>query len=73
MNEIERDADYMSAALALGRRNLGRALPNPAVGAIVARDGVIVGRGFTDRGDALMPRLSRWPWRVRRRVAPPCM
>ena len=50
MNDIERHAAYMSAALALGRRNLGRAAPNPAVGAIVARDGAIVGRGFTDEG-----------------------
>ena len=38
------------AALALGRRNLGRAAPNPAVGALVVRGGVIVGRGFTGAG-----------------------
>jgi diaminohydroxyphosphoribosylaminopyrimidine deaminase/5-amino-6-(5-phosphoribosylamino)uracil reductase len=44
------DADFMSAALALGRRALGRAAPNPAVGAIVVRDGVIVGRGWTKPG-----------------------
>jgi diaminohydroxyphosphoribosylaminopyrimidine deaminase / 5-amino-6-(5-phosphoribosylamino)uracil reductase len=44
------DADFMNAALALGRRALGRAAPNPAVGAIVVRDGVIVGRGWTKPG-----------------------
>lgn len=44
------DAAYMAAALALGRRNLGRTAPNPAVGALVVRDGVIVGRGFTGVG-----------------------
>ena len=47
MIDLHRDETYMTAALALGRRNLGRAAPNPAVGALVVRDGVIVGRGFT--------------------------
>jgi diaminohydroxyphosphoribosylaminopyrimidine deaminase/5-amino-6-(5-phosphoribosylamino)uracil reductase len=40
----------MQLALALGRRSLGRAWPNPAVGAVVVRDGVIVGRGWTQAG-----------------------
>ncbi|RFB80290.1 bifunctional diaminohydroxyphosphoribosylaminopyrimidine deaminase/5-amino-6-(5-phosphoribosylamino)uracil reductase RibD [Methylovirgula sp. 4M-Z18] len=37
----------MAAALNLGRRGLGQTSPNPAVGALVVKDGVIVGRGFT--------------------------
>lgn len=37
----------MRRALALARQALGRVSPNPAVGAVVARDGVIVGEGFT--------------------------
>lgn len=40
----------MRLALALGRRGLGRTAPNPAVGAVVVRDGVIVGRGWTQPG-----------------------
>jgi diaminohydroxyphosphoribosylaminopyrimidine deaminase/5-amino-6-(5-phosphoribosylamino)uracil reductase len=44
----------MELALALGRRMLGRAWPNPAVGALVVADGsegrVIVGRGWTQDG-----------------------
>lgn len=44
----------MNVALALGRRGLGRAWPNPAVGALVVRDEpqgpVIVGRGWTQPG-----------------------
>ncbi len=40
----------MALALALGRRGLGRTRPNPAVGAVVVRDGVIVGRGWTQPG-----------------------
>ncbi|HLJ69802.1 MAG TPA: bifunctional diaminohydroxyphosphoribosylaminopyrimidine deaminase/5-amino-6-(5-phosphoribosylamino)uracil reductase RibD, partial [Roseiarcus sp.] len=44
------DERFMAAALALGRRGLGRAAPNPAVGALIVRDGVVVGRGFTAAG-----------------------
>jgi diaminohydroxyphosphoribosylaminopyrimidine deaminase/5-amino-6-(5-phosphoribosylamino)uracil reductase len=44
------DRRFMALALALGRRGQGRTWPNPAVGAIVVRDGVIVGRGWTQPG-----------------------
>ncbi len=44
------DARYMALALALGRRGLGNAWPNPAVGAVIVKDGVIVGRGWTQAG-----------------------
>ena len=40
----------MQLALSLGRRGLGRTWPNPAVGAVVVKDGVIVGRGWTQPG-----------------------
>jgi diaminohydroxyphosphoribosylaminopyrimidine deaminase/5-amino-6-(5-phosphoribosylamino)uracil reductase len=50
----ETDVRFMALALALGRRGLGNAWPNPAVGAVVvrepARDAVIVGRGWTQPG-----------------------
>ena len=44
------DQRFMALALALGRRGQGRCWPNPAVGAVVVRDGVIVGRGWTQAG-----------------------
>ena len=44
------DRRFMALALALGRRGLGRTHPNPAVGAVVVKDGVIVGRGWTQAG-----------------------
>jgi diaminohydroxyphosphoribosylaminopyrimidine deaminase/5-amino-6-(5-phosphoribosylamino)uracil reductase len=44
------DRRFMQLALALGRRGQGRTWPNPAVGAVVVRDGVIVGRGWTQAG-----------------------
>jgi diaminohydroxyphosphoribosylaminopyrimidine deaminase/5-amino-6-(5-phosphoribosylamino)uracil reductase len=48
------DQRFMQLALALGRRGLGRTWPNPAVGAVIAREGadgpIIVGRGWTQAG-----------------------
>jgi diaminohydroxyphosphoribosylaminopyrimidine deaminase/5-amino-6-(5-phosphoribosylamino)uracil reductase len=46
----EADHRFMQLALSLGRRGLGRTWPNPAVGAVVVKDGVIVGRGWTQPG-----------------------
>src|ERR1700761_8395885 len=37
---------YLEDALTLAARGAGRTSPNPAVGAIVVRDGEVVGRGF---------------------------
>ena len=44
------DTRFMQLALALGRRGLGRTWPNPSVGAVIVKDGVIVGRGWTQPG-----------------------
>ena len=44
------DLRFMQLALSLGRRGLGRTSPNPAVGAVVVKDGVILGRGWTQPG-----------------------
>jgi diaminohydroxyphosphoribosylaminopyrimidine deaminase/5-amino-6-(5-phosphoribosylamino)uracil reductase len=38
--------DYMAEALALAREGLGRTSPNPTVGAVVVKDGVIAGKAF---------------------------
>jgi diaminohydroxyphosphoribosylaminopyrimidine deaminase / 5-amino-6-(5-phosphoribosylamino)uracil reductase len=46
----DQDLRYMQLALSLGRRGLGRTWPNPAVGAVIVKDGVIVGRGWTQPG-----------------------
>jgi diaminohydroxyphosphoribosylaminopyrimidine deaminase/5-amino-6-(5-phosphoribosylamino)uracil reductase len=37
---------YLEDALYLAARGAGRTSPNPAVGAVVVRDGAVVGRGF---------------------------
>jgi diaminohydroxyphosphoribosylaminopyrimidine deaminase/5-amino-6-(5-phosphoribosylamino)uracil reductase len=44
------DRRFMELALTIGRRGQGRTWPNPAVGAIVVKDGIIVGRGWTQPG-----------------------
>src|ERR1700692_1501419 len=44
------DQRFMQLALTLGRRGQGRTWPNPAVGAVVVKDGVIIGRGWTQPG-----------------------
>jgi diaminohydroxyphosphoribosylaminopyrimidine deaminase / 5-amino-6-(5-phosphoribosylamino)uracil reductase len=44
------DLRWMDAALNLGSRSLGLAAPNPAVGAILVKDGAVVGRGATAPG-----------------------
>jgi diaminohydroxyphosphoribosylaminopyrimidine deaminase/5-amino-6-(5-phosphoribosylamino)uracil reductase len=46
----EVDRRFMQLALNLGRRGQGRTWPNPAVGAVVLKDGVMVGRGWTQPG-----------------------
>jgi diaminohydroxyphosphoribosylaminopyrimidine deaminase / 5-amino-6-(5-phosphoribosylamino)uracil reductase len=44
------DERWMEAALNLGERSLGLAAPNPSVGAILIKDGAVVGRGVTAPG-----------------------
>ena len=47
------DARFMQLALALGRRGQGRTWPNPAVGAVVVKDGVAL------RAQQMHPRPRR--------------
>jgi diaminohydroxyphosphoribosylaminopyrimidine deaminase/5-amino-6-(5-phosphoribosylamino)uracil reductase len=47
---LAQDQRFMALALTLGRRGLGRTWPNPAVGAVIATGGILVGRGWTQTG-----------------------
>jgi diaminohydroxyphosphoribosylaminopyrimidine deaminase/5-amino-6-(5-phosphoribosylamino)uracil reductase len=40
------DSDYMAMALELAARGAGRVSPNPMVGAVVVKDGRVVGQGY---------------------------
>jgi diaminohydroxyphosphoribosylaminopyrimidine deaminase / 5-amino-6-(5-phosphoribosylamino)uracil reductase len=44
------DLDHMRHALVLAGRGLGEVAPNPAVGCVIVKDGVVIGRGRTARG-----------------------
>ena len=44
-----RDEEFMSRALTLAERGWGQTAPNPMVGAVVVRDGAIVGEGWHER------------------------
>ncbi len=51
MSNSAADRAAMAAALALGRRGLGRVWPNPAVGCVILDDaGAVAGRGWTQPG-----------------------
>jgi len=43
------DETWMRAALAEAERGVGRTSPNPAVGAVIVRNGAVIGRGFHRR------------------------
>lgn len=49
-NHLLDDEDNMRSALRLARRGLGRVAPNPAVGCVLVRNGVVIGRGWTQPG-----------------------
>lgn len=45
------DLRFMALALSLARRGLGQVAPNPAVGCVIVdREGLVAGRGWTQRG-----------------------
>lgn len=46
-HRAETDRRHMAHALVLARRGLGNTWPNPAVGCVIIRDGIVVGRGWT--------------------------
>ena len=44
------DTDHMAHALRLAARGLGNTWPNPAVGCVIVKHGLVVGRGWTQPG-----------------------
>ncbi len=49
-DRILTDQKFMSMALQLARRGLGQVAPNPAVGCLLVKDNLVVGRGHTQVG-----------------------
>jgi diaminohydroxyphosphoribosylaminopyrimidine deaminase/5-amino-6-(5-phosphoribosylamino)uracil reductase len=50
MSGSPEDRRFMAAAIALSERGRGLSTPNPNVGCLIVCDGVIVGRGWTQKG-----------------------
>ncbi len=48
MQRTETDHEHLSRAIDLARKGRGRVHPNPVVGAVVVRDGVVLGEGWHD-------------------------
>ena len=71
--DSDEDRRWMEAALNLGERSLGLAAPNPSVGAILVKDGAVVGRAATAPADGRTPSRSPSPRPGRRRAARPSM
>ncbi len=46
MTKSDHDAVFMRRALDLAARGIGRTSPNPMVGSVVVRDGVVLGEGY---------------------------
>ena len=49
MSDLD-DQRFLAVAIALGQRAAGRTWPNPSVGCVIVKDGIIVGRGWTQPG-----------------------
>lgn len=47
MSDVRAHEDYMAMAIALSYRARGNSGPNPNVGCVIAKDGQIIGRGWT--------------------------
>lgn len=43
------DRDYMSRAIELAKKGIGRTNPNPMVGAVIVKDGRIIGAGYHEK------------------------
>ncbi len=46
----EKEEKFLQSAIMLSRRNLGQTWPNPTVGCLIVKEGIIVGRGVTAKG-----------------------
>lgn len=53
---IDEDRKFMARALELAVRGMGHARPNPMVGAVIVKDGRIIGEGWHERFGGPMQR-----------------
>lgn len=73
LEQLARDEAFMARALALAERGTGWTSPNPLVGAVIVKDGRIIGEGW-HTGHAASPTRSgrRWPHATKTPPEAPC-
>ncbi len=49
METLSRDEKFMQRALVLAEKGLGAVEPNPAVGAVIVKDGKVIGEGYHEK------------------------
>ena len=67
------DKDYMRLALQLAKKGCGWTSPNPMVGAVVVKEGRIIGQAGTRNTVRLMRSAMRWHPAPKIRRERPCM
>ena len=55
-----KDSEYMELALMLAKNGLGWTAPNPMVGAVLVKDGEIIGQGWHENAVSRMQSEMRW-------------
>ena len=64
------DERYMRLALCQARKGLGRTSPNPAVGALVVHNGIILSNGWHKKAGGLHAEIQAWDGTE---AVPPCL
>lgn len=54
------DEKYMSVAIELAKKGYGYTAPNPVVGAVIVKDGCIIGQGYHEKYGELTRSGMRW-------------
>lgn len=54
------DEKYMSVAIELAKKGYGYTAPNPVVGAVIVKDGCIIGQGYHENMENLTRSGMRW-------------
>ena len=54
------DEKYMSVAIELAKKGYGYTAPNPVVGAVIVKDGCIIGQGYQKNMENLTRSGMRW-------------
>lgn len=60
ITDMEQDRQYMKMALELAQKGMGFTAPNPMVGAVIVKNGRIIGQDITENTVNSMRREKLW-------------